>query len=90
MKFLRTKNSKDCDAIQDMLKKLCIVHEIISVDENEKSITSAPDVGKPPVLIDNGQVVRGAGNIIDYLDELEGFKELWYKYQSDACYCDES
>jgi hypothetical protein len=26
---------------------------------------------------------------IAHLEELEQFKELWYKFQSDACYCDE-
>ena len=29
-------------------------------------------------------------NIIAYLEELEGFKQLWYKFQSDACYCDQT
>ena len=90
MKFFRTENCAGCDTIQEVLEDMCIAHEVIIVDEKEKSSKSLPNAIDPPVLADNGKIVQGAENIIDYLDELEEFKELWYKFQSDACYCDEN
>jgi hypothetical protein len=42
-----------------------------------------------PVLIDEDGVFEGAGAILDHLRELEALKDLWYKFQSDVCYCED-
>jgi hypothetical protein len=34
-------------------------------------------------------MIQGSDAIIKHLEELEKFKELWDKFQSYACYCDE-
>jgi hypothetical protein len=42
------------------------------------------------VLVNGGNTFQGHKGIIAHLQELDGFMDLWYKFQSDACYCDES
>lgn len=49
-----------------------------------------PDAARPPILVDDDRVIQGNKNIIAYLEELEWFRELWSKFQSNACYCDEN
>jgi hypothetical protein len=39
--------------------------------------------------VDEKKVVQGSDPIADRLEEIEKFKELWDKFQSDACSCDE-
>ena len=57
------------------------------VDENNKN--KLPEGKRAPVLIDGQKIIQGSRNIAGYLEKLEGFKVLWEKFQSDACYCDE-
>jgi hypothetical protein len=45
---------------------------------------------RSPLLIDEGKIIQGSKNIINHLNELEEFKNQWYKFQSDVCYCEES
>lgn len=86
--FFRTSDCPGCEAIQEVLDDLGVAHKVVIVPPGGNPQESMPDAAKPPVLADDDKVVQGNGNIIAYLEELKGFKELWYKYQSDTCYCD--
>jgi hypothetical protein len=37
--------------------------------------------------MDDKEIIQGKDKILAHLEDLEGFKEQWYKFQSDACYC---
>jgi hypothetical protein len=89
IKFYRTRKCSGCATIQDTLEELCIVHETLVLESPEDLPPDLVNKGGPPILIDDRQIIAGSKNIIAHLEELEQFKELWYKYQSDACYCDE-
>jgi len=39
--------------------------------------------------VDEEKVVQGSDPIVARLEEIEKFKELWDKFQNDACSCDE-
>jgi glutaredoxin len=86
--FFRTSNCPSCEAIQDVLDDMGMAHKVVVLPQGGIPEESMPDAAKPPVLVDDDKVIQGNENIIAYLEELKGFKELWYKYQSDVCYCD--
>jgi len=85
--FYRNSNCTSCESLEDTLKELCIAHKVVVVDENNKD--KLPAGKRVPVLIDGRKAIQGNRNIAKYLEKLEGFKALWEKFQSDACYCDE-
>jgi glutaredoxin len=89
IKFYRTRKCNGCAAIQDALEELCIAHETVVLESQKDLPPELTNKGGLPVVVDGRQVIVGSKNIIAHLEELEQFKELWYKYQSDACYCDE-
>ena len=75
--------------IQDALRELCITHETVMLESSDELPSELVKAEPPPILADERDIIfSGAKNIIAHLEELEQFKELWYKYQSDACYCD--
>jgi len=77
-----------CGDIVDLLDELAVAHEVIYVtDENRRQVL--PKQTSEPVLVEGKNIVQGSKAITDYLEKLEDFKQLWYKFQSDACYCDE-
>jgi len=89
IKFYRTRNCSGCAAIQDALEQLSIAHETVVLESAENLPQELANTGRPPILVDGSDVITGSKDIIAHLEELEQFKELWYKFQSDACYCDE-
>ncbi len=89
MTFFRTPDCEGCGAIQEALKQSCIAHETVAVASVDDLPPELAGQGGPPILIDEHEVISGAENIIAHLDELERFKAQWYKFQSDACYCDD-
>jgi glutaredoxin len=89
IKFYRTRKCSGCAAIQDALEEICIAHETVVLESPEDLPPELANTGGPPILVDGLDVMVGSKNIIAHLEELEQFKELWYKFQSDACYCDE-
>lgn len=89
IKFFRTSKCKGCAAIQEALDDLSIAHETVVLESPEDLPSELVRIGRPPILVDGRDVIEGSENIIAHLEELEQFKELWYKFQSDACYCDE-
>ena len=87
--FYRIRPCNECDVIQDALREFCFVYETIILESPDELPSELAKAGPPPILVDERDVFVGAENIISHLEELDQFKELWYKYQSDACYCDE-
>ncbi|MEJ2703188.1 MAG: glutathione S-transferase N-terminal domain-containing protein [Sedimentisphaerales bacterium] len=87
--FYRTRKCPGCAAIQDTLEELCIAHETVVLESPNDLPPELASAGHPPILVDEHDVITGSKNIIAHLEKLEKFKELWYKYQSDACYCDD-
>ena len=84
----RTPDCPRCASIQDALEELAIAHEVV-VGTRAELAEVLPSGAKLPTLIDGDEVFSGAEAVIEHLEELERFTELWYKYQSDACYCGE-
>ena len=90
MTFFRTSDCPGCEAIQEVLDDLGMAHKVVVVPQGDVPDESMSHAAKPPILVDDDKVIQGNKNIIAYLEELKGFKELWYKSRSDACYCDEN
>jgi len=78
-----------CSDIRSALEELAIAHRVVEVPGPPEGRTSPEGVSGPPALVDGDDVFQGSRAILDHLEEIERFKELWYKFQSDACYCDE-
>ena len=87
IRFCRTKKCDGCGQIEEMLKDLCIRHEVIVVEDDGDE--RLPAGTRAPVLVDEDEVVEGMAAIAEHLTALGKFRALWYKYQSDACYCDD-
>jgi len=89
LKFYKTEGCTGCQDIEDALKELCIEHQVTVVKETNDIPSFIPSGTRLPFLVDEGLLLEGTDDIIDHLSELEEFKDQWYKFQSDACYCDE-
>lgn len=88
MIFYRMKNCPGCAAIEETLNDLAIAYKSAVLDDkNEMPVELSGQ--KLPLLVDEDEVIQGSHNIIDHLTKVTEFKKQWYKYQSDACYCDE-
>ena len=83
----RTKDCPACTGIEETLRELSLAHEVVVVSGERDD--RLPDQSRPPVLMDEGQVAQGSQAILAHLEELEGFKAQWERFQSDACYCDD-
>jgi glutaredoxin len=88
--LFRTKSCPGCSAIQETLEELCIAHKVVLIDEDPRGSSGLPAGTRPPVLVDEDEVVQGSDAIIAHLEKLKDFKATWEKFQSDACYCDEA
>jgi glutaredoxin len=87
--FYRTPQCPGCNHIQEALERLVIAHKVITVHSVEEIRDKIPSVTTLPALVDEEKVVQGSDLIVARLEEIEKFKELWDKFQSDACSCDE-
>lgn len=87
--FFRTRDCPGYRAIQETLEQLSLAHKVVIVSGESKSSGTLPPNTRPPVLVDDGQVIQGIQAIIAHLEELEDSKARWEKFQSDACYCDD-
>ena len=87
--FYRTRKCNNCAAIQETLEELCLAHETVVLESPDDLPEELAETGRPPILVDGPDVICGSANIVAHLEKLERFKELWYKFQSDVCYCDE-
>ena len=82
-----TTDCDTCTQVREALDELALAHETVILPAQGTS-DRLPGGAEPPVLVDDGRVIQGAGHIFAYLEELEEFKSVWLKYQSDVCYCD--
>ena len=87
--FYRMTEDTGGQEIQKALQELCLAHEVVLVTASGASRGSLPEGKRPPVLVDDGKVYQDRSAIHAHLEELKAFRELWYKYGGDACYCDE-
>ena len=90
IKFFRTDNCPGCQDIEDALNELCLACEVIVVKGRDDIPLSVPVSTKLPFLVDENVLIQGYKKIIEHLEGLEEFKSQWYKFQSDACYCDDA
>lgn len=88
MKLYRHQNCTNCQMIEESLKEMVMSFETIYMKDYPKT-DGLPEQQESPVLVDEGRVFEGERPIMDHLDELKKFREDWYKYQSDVCYCEE-
>ncbi len=89
--FYRTRDCARCDDIEEKIEELHIAHDVVALkNEDADDEANLPPGARPPVLIDEHEVIEGADAILKHLESLEKFKADWYKFQSDACYCDEN
>lgn len=87
LKFYHNPHCPKCGEIQDVLEAMNFAHQGIAVkNSNEIGDDDFADK-KLPMLIDDNKIFEGSEAILQHLEELKGFKELWDKFQSDACYC---
>ncbi len=84
----RTPDCPRCSDIQSTLRDMAVAHEVVVLESADR-LPAGLEADALPVLVDDGAVVQGAEAIFERLEELEGFREQWYRFQSDACYCDE-
>jgi len=87
--FYRTPNCLGCNQIQEVLERLVIAHKVVTVHSVKGIKNKVPDAFKLPILVDEEKVIQGSETILAHLEEIEKFKELWDKFQSDACSGDE-
>lgn len=87
--FYHTPQCPRCNHIQEVLERLVIAHKVITVYSVEEIRDKIPSVTNLPALLDKEKVVQGSDPILAPLEEIEKFKELWDKFQSDACSRDE-
>ena len=84
----KTPGCPRCSQVRQALEDLVVAHRVIDVESREDLPEELRD-GRLPILLDGEEVFQGSPAIIKHLEELEDFKAIWYKFQSDACYCDE-
>ncbi len=87
LKFYRTHNCPRCTEIQKALEEINYAHKVIMVKNSDEIQNEDLTDKKLPLLIDNDRISKGSDEIFKHLEDLKGFKELWDKFQSDACYC---
>ena len=86
--FYKTTDCPRCARVEEILEELAIAHDTVNGTASEVQ-QQLPKGVHPPTLIDDGEIFEGADAILEHLAEVEGFVEMWRKYQSDACYCEE-
>ncbi len=84
----RTKNCPQCSRIQEALEDMAVAHGVKIVDTPD-DVPEDTSHNTLPVLVDGDTVIEGMEAVSDHLEDVEEFKRQWYKFQSDACYCDE-
>jgi len=85
----RTEECPRCIQIEGVLQDLVLAHRVVAVTSSHELSGVLPEGTRLPVLVDGEEMIQGSDAIIKHLEELEKFKELWDKFQSYACYCDE-
>jgi glutaredoxin len=87
--FYRTPDCPRCGDIEDALEQLAMAHRVVEVHSQEELPHAVAEKHKLPVLLDGDKMISGSDRIIDHLEQQEAFRDMWYKFGSDACYCEE-
>lgn len=87
--FYRKQNCPRCADIESAIEELLMPHRIVVVRSRDELPEHMRSTARLPAMEDEGRVYQGADEVLAQLEKLSAFKERWYKYQSDACYCDE-
>ncbi|AMV40933.1 hypothetical protein [Planctomyces sp. SH-PL62] len=74
--------------LQQALQESCLAHEVVLVAAAGPGRGGLPAGTRPPVLVDDDRVYQDRVAILARLEELRAMMDVWYKYGSDACYCD--
>ena len=88
--FIKTVGCTGCGALEEVPDDLCIAQEVVTPRRDAKSCTLLPDQAEPPMLVKGDTTFQGHKDVIAHIEKLQGFKYLGYRFQSDACCCDES
>lgn len=88
--FYRSPDCPRCGHIQEALEKMAIAHNVIEVNSINDLPSDLDGVKALPVLIDGEERIEGADDILKHLEKLEAFRKEWYRFQSDACFCDKN
>ncbi|MFW6456738.1 MAG: glutathione S-transferase N-terminal domain-containing protein [Planctomycetota bacterium] len=84
----RKKDCPRCSRIQETLEDLSVSHRVTTVTE-PADIPDRLAAKRLPLLVHDDKIFEGASSVSNHLQEIEEFKRKWYKFQSDACYCDD-
>lgn len=82
-----TRDGDGSAAVEETLNEMCLAHKTVVLDSAADLPADIGTGGEPPVLVDEHEISRGTKAILSHLEELEAFESLWYKFQSDVCYC---
>ncbi len=78
-----------CASVRDALEELAIDARIVELAEGSPLPGEVPAAARLPVLMDDGEPHVGSEAAIEHIEELRRFRDDWYRFQSDACYCEE-
>lgn len=67
-----------------MLRELCMAFKVMIIEGRDALPKILPADAQLPLLIDE-KLFQWPADIINYLNDLEKFKNEWYKFQSDVC-----
>ncbi|MBN1361380.1 MAG: hypothetical protein JW993_12350 [Sedimentisphaerales bacterium] len=87
--FFATSECSGCRTIREALEQMSLAREVVEV-EGSGAAERLPPGMEPPVLVDDHDIVQGHRRILAHLERLADFKATWEKFQSDACYCDDT
>lgn len=85
MKLYTTKNNAACEAVEQKLHEMVLAYEAVDA----ATVTDSLHGEELPVLVDEHETFVGTKKILNHLEQLRELQKQWYKYQSDACYCDD-
>ena len=72
-----------------MLRELCMPFKVMIIEGRDAFPKILSAGAQLPLLIDEEKIFEWPADVINHLIELEKFKNEWYKFQSDVCYCDD-
>ena len=84
----RAEDCPRCNSIEQVLEDMSVRHDV-NILESGDDLPDGIEADDLPVLVDDDGTFAGIDAILDHLDDLESFRETWYKFQSDACYWEE-
>ena len=78
--------ASDWPAIRTAITETSLACQVLDRQAAPAALADQPD---RTILVDDGDVFCGAGEILPHLEELIALRDQWHKYGSDACYCDD-